>query len=126
MFTTHRKRFEKRFEAFRSLPHPPCLTYDDYVSGSDFSACASDDLLASATNCFRSAKALVDWQLDAIVVTCGDDLFIPMKRPEILQIAKVCVHNLLSIHKLSSTENRSTSAWLEFNAHKQYCTMHAE
>lgn len=112
------------------------------MSGSDFSTCVSDDLLASATNCFRSAKALVDWLLDAIVVTCGDepaneseekrqgdDLFIPMKRPEILQIAKVCVHNLLSIHKLSSIgcgSQLTEETWLEFNTHKQYCTLHAK
>lgn len=123
---------------FRSLPYPPCLTYDDYVSGSDFSTCASDDLLASATNFFRSAKALVDWLLDAIVVTFVDepadeyDVFIPMKKQEILQVAKVCVHNLLSIHKLSSIgcghppPEKKCRAWLEFNTHKQYCTLHAE
>lgn len=144
MFTTHHKRFEKRFEAFRTLPHPPCLTYDDYVRGSDFSAIASDDLLASATDCFRSAKGVVDWLLGAIVVADGegdgladelaekrqdDDLYIPIRRQEILQLAKVCVHTSLFFHKLTAmgcgpqSSEKNTIFRLEFNHHKQYCTL---
>jgi hypothetical protein len=141
MFTTHQQRFEKRYEAFRTIPHPPPLTYEDYVRGTDFSTVASDDLVASATNCFRSAKGSIDWLLGAIVVEGGDkpatalpekrhddDLYIPIRRQEILQLAKVCVHNLLCFHKLTSIcgphpPEKSKSVRLEFNAHKQYCTL---
>lgn len=142
MFTTHKRRFEKRYEAFRTIPHPPPLTYEDYVRGTDFSTVASDDLVASATNCFRSAKGAIDWLLGAIVLECGDkpatallekrhddDLFIPIRRQELLHLAKVCVHNLLFFHKLTSMggvpqpSEKNTSVRLEFNAHKQYCTL---
>ena len=131
-FTTHQKRFEKRFEAFRAIPHPPCLSYDDYVNGSDFSAVASNDSLASATNCFCSAKGEVDWLLGAIVLAGkrqNDDLCIPIRREEILQLAKVCVHNLLFFHSLTTMDCRdrpsdsNTTVRLGFNTHKQFCTL---
>jgi len=136
MFTTHQMRFEKRFEVFRTLPQPPSLSYEDYLKGSDFSAVASKDLLLSAADCFRSAKGIIDSLLDAIVLEgCAtnstrrdDDLYISIRRQEILQIAKVCVANSLFLHKLSSTEGSELHfgerhASLEFKAHKLYCTL---
>ncbi len=127
-FTSHQKRFEKRFEAFRAIPHPPCLTYDDYVNGSNFSAVASNDLLASATTCFRSAKGEADWLLGAIAVEGGDspaDFYIPIRK-ENLQLAKVCVHNILFFQSLDCRDHPSdsnTNVRLEFNTHKQFCTL---
>lgn len=136
MFTTHQKRFEKRFEVFRTLSQPPSLSYDDYVKGSDFSAVQGKDLLASAADCFRSAKGIVDSLLDVIVseecvhsLTRGDDdLYISIRRQEILQIAKVCVSNSLFLHKLalmkgSDLNSGERSVSLEFKAHKLYCTL---
>jgi len=141
MFTTHQKRFEKRFEAFSTLYQPPSLSYDDYVRGSDFSAVQRKDLLASATDCFRSGKGIVDWLLDVIVVEGtnktevngtvkrnDDDLFISIRREEIMSLAKVCVTNSLFLHKLASITDSgkdpgNSNVSLEFNAHKQYCTM---
>ena len=141
MFTTHTKRFDKRFEAFRALSYPPSLSYDDYVKGSDFSIVKSNDLLASATDCFRSAKDLIDWLLDVISLESqdksifdlaekrqDDDLYISIRREEVLQLAKICVHNSLYLHKLKSVGNwakasTENDARLEFNAHKQYCTL---
>jgi hypothetical protein len=135
MFTTHQKRFEKRFEVFLTLPQPPSLSYEDYVRGSDFSAVASKHLLSSAADCFQCAKGVIDSLLDAIVSEgCAadstrrdDDLYVSIRRQEILQIAKVCVANSLFLHKLASTEGSELrsgerSASLEFKAHKLYCT----
>ena len=136
MFTTHQKRFEKRFEVFRTLPQPPSLSYKDYLKESDFSAVASKDLLSSAADCFRSAKGIIDSLLDAIVLEgCAtnlthrdDGLYISIRRQEILQIAKVCVANSLFLHKLalmdgSDIRSGERSASLEFKAHKLYCTL---
>ncbi|KAL7548543.1 hypothetical protein ACHAWF_011828 [Thalassiosira exigua] len=135
MFTTHQRRFDERFEAFSTLPQPPRLSYEDYVRGSDFSAVQGKDLLASASDCFRAAKGVVDWLLDAIVSEeCdestidrnekrrNDDLYLSIRRAEIMAYAKVCVSNSLFLHKLASSKPGSGSASLAFEAHKQYCT----
>ncbi|KAL7537015.1 hypothetical protein ACHAXR_007535 [Thalassiosira sp. AJA248-18] len=140
MFTTHQKRFEKRFEAFSTLPQPPSLSYEDYMRGSDFSAVQKKDLLASATDCFRSGKGVVDWLLDVVVLeNCDesningtekrkdDDLYISIRREEIMALAKVCVTNSLFLHKLASATanagSKNSKVSLEFKAHKQYCTL---
>eukprot|EP00571_Detonula_confervacea_P010433 CAMPEP_0172302278 /NCGR_PEP_ID=MMETSP1058-20130122/4010_1 /TAXON_ID=83371 /ORGANISM="Detonula confervacea, Strain CCMP 353" /LENGTH=1036 /DNA_ID=CAMNT_0013012701 /DNA_START=265 /DNA_END=3371 /DNA_ORIENTATION=- len=141
MFTTHQKRFEKRFEAFSTLPQPPSLSYEDYIRGSDFSAVQSQDLLSSASDCFRSGKGVVDWLLDVIVPaeSCDeytidlaekrkdDDLYIGIRREEIMALAKVCVSNSLFLHKLASMtggakNSGKSSVSLDFKAHKLYCT----
>ncbi len=138
-FTSHQKRFEKRFEAFRAIPHPPCLTYDDYLNGSDFSSVASNDLLSSATNYFRSAKAEIDRLLSAIVVEEGDspangkrqndDYSYTSIREENLQLAKVCVHNLLFFRSLTTIDckihppDSKTNVSLELKTHRQFCTL---
>lgn len=141
MFTTHQQRFEKRFEAFSTLPQPPSLSYEDYIRGSDFSAVQSKDLLASATDCFRSGKGVVDWLLDVVVPeSCDgstidetekrkdDDFYISIRREEIMAIAKVCVTNSLFLHKLASMsgckqKSGKSRVALEFKAHKLYCTL---
>ena len=143
MFTTHQKRFEKRFAAFSTMPQPPSLAYEDYVQGSDFSAVQSKDLLKSATECFRSGKGVVDWLLDVVVCEKtyddstinktekrrDDDLYIPIRRDEIMALAKVCVTNSLFLHKLGTmigSEKKSSGdgikGSLENNTHKLYCT----
>lgn len=141
MFTTHQKRFEKRFEAFSTLPQPPRLSYDDYLRGSDFSSVESELLLASATDCFKSGKGIVDWLLDVVVPeSCDkstidsaekrrdDDLYISIHREEIMALAKVCVSNSLFLHKLASKKGGKPSSEdnnvsMEFKTHKLYCTL---
>merc|ERR1712238_374439 len=131
-FTAHEKRFAKRFEAFSRFTQPPHLSYNDYLRGTDFSAVERKDLLVSTSDCFRSVKGLVDWFLDVVVAeNCdearidvtnkrtSDDIFSVMRREEILAFAKVCVTNSLSLHTLSGSSHAS----LQFQAHKQFCTV---
>lgn len=146
MFTTHQKRFDKRFEAFGTLSQPPKLSYDDYVRGSDFSNVQSKDLLASALECFKQGKDVIDFLLSVIVSGDCDkstinvtekrednDLYIPIHRNEIMALAKVCVTNTLFLHKLASivsgekdSNSISNSAKLEVQAHKLYCTFNIQ
>jgi len=122
------------------MPQPPSLAYEDYVQGSDFSAVQSKDLLKSATECFRSGKGVVDWLLDVVVCEKttttnetekrrDDDLYIPIRRDEIMALAKVCVTNSLFLHKLGTmigSEKKSSGdgikGSLENNTHRLYCT----
>ena len=136
MFTTHELRFTKRFEVFNDIPQPPPLSYNDYKQGSDYSSVKSKDLLASASECFRSAKSIIDWLLEVIVSDkvddttsaekrSDDDMFLPVHRDEVMSLAKVCVTNTLFLLKLSSvvdTGNNSESVSLEYKANKMYCT----
>jgi len=138
MFTTHEMRFAKRFEAFSDIPQPPPLSYNDYKQGSDYSSVKSKDLLSSASECFRSAKGIIDWLLEVIVSDkvddnssaekrSDDDIYLPIHRDEVMSLAKVCVTNSLFLLKLSSVvgaENNigSSSVSLEYKINKMYCT----
>ena len=127
-------RFTKRFEVFSDIPQPPPLSYNDYKQGSDYSSVKSKDLLASASECFRSAKGIIDWLLEVIVSDKVDDttsaekrsdcdMFIPVHRDEVLSLAKVCVTNTLFLLKLSSiSDTNSESVSLEYKVNKMYCT----
>ena len=139
IFTTHKRMFEKRFDVFSDLPQPPSLSYDDYKRGSDFSAVNSKDLIASTKECFRAAKSCVDRLLEVIlphdttvipVITeqrKNEDLYISIRREEIMALAKVCVSNSLFLLKLetATTNNKSPSekVALVFSSHKEYFTV---
>ena len=100
-------------------------------------------MLKSATECFRSGKGVVDWLLDVVVCEKtyddstinktekrrDDDLYIPIRRDEIMALAKVCVTNSLFLHKLGTmigSEKKSSGdgikGSLENNTHRLYCT----
>lgn len=139
LFTTHRKRFERRFEVFGNLPQPPSLSFDDYETGSDFSAVNGRDLIASARDCFRMGKSVVDRLLD-VILPCDtpaalsgieqrkdDDLFVSIRREEIMALAKVCVSNSLFLLKLETAleglKPAEEISSLTFDTHKAYCTV---
>lgn len=114
------------------LSQPPHLSYEDYTRGSDFSAVKSEELLASATECFRSGKSVVDQLLSVMSsqedISNTDKLYFPIQREEVLARAKVCVTNSLFLHQLASATSKgktldSSSVSIDFKAHKQYCTM---
>jgi len=123
---------------FSDIPQPPPLSYNDYKQGSDYSSVKSKDLLSSASECFRSAKGIIDWLLEVIVSDkvddttsaekrSDDDIYIPIHREEVMSLAKVCVTNSLFLLKLSSVvgaENNvgSSSVSLEYKINKMYCT----
>lgn len=136
-FTNHERRFEKRFEVFSQLPQPPSLSYDDFKKGSDFSAVNSKDLIASAMDCFRTGKSAVDRLLEVIlpsdtdivpVITeqrKNDDLYVSIRREEVMALAKVCVSNSLFLIKLDKSmggQKAKEMVTLVFDAHKEFCT----
>ena len=138
LFTSHKRRFEKRFEVFTNLPQPPSLSYDDFAQGSDFSAVNNRDLIASAQDCFRTGKATIDRLLEVILPAdtaitpnpteqrTNDDLYVSIRREEIRALLKVCVSNSLFLLKLETALNDPDSdqkVSLLFDAHKEFCTI---
>uniref|UniRef100_A0A7S1ZHY9 Uncharacterized protein n=1 Tax=Ditylum brightwellii TaxID=49249 RepID=A0A7S1ZHY9_9STRA len=145
-FTTHQRRFEKRFESFSVISQPPPLTYDDYCQGSDFSSIQPEELLASAAECFRASKAAVDKLLvmlnkrsgsssallsSTTSMTASDEKdmlnYLPVAKEEVMSLAKVCVGNSLFLHKLTqqvrSGEKVTGKVLIDFSAHKQFCSI---
>ena len=137
LFTSHKRRFDKRFEVFRTLPQPPGLSYDDFEQGSDFSAVKNRDLIASANDCFRTGKKTVDRLLEVILPTeavtpnpteqrMDGDFYVSIRREEIRALLKVCVSNSLFLLKLEPAINGQDDQQrvsLVFDAHKEYCTI---
>ena len=135
IFTNHKRRFVKRFDVYRELPQPPSLSFDDYQAGSDFSSVDRKNLLSSAQDCFRQGKSNVDRLLEVILPNDttftptiteqrkNDDLYISIRREEIMAMAKVCVSNSLLLLKLeTSLQESKAMGTLVFHAHKGYCT----
>merc|ERR1711957_130387 len=159
-FTTHQIRFKKRFELFYQGKQPPPLTYDDYEKGSDFSCVSQNGLLASSADSFRAGKAAVDKVLsqldddnsDNCITGCNDENskdfnsididYCSIGKNEAISFAKVCVGNLVFLHKLSQvvdsrrlkevgnkgkeaqiSSNTSCNISFDFKASKQYCTI---
>merc|ERR1712032_1198764 len=79
-FTTHKTRFQKRFEIFQFIDYPPYLSYDDYKEMSDFRSVSQTDLLSSTTAYFRKGKAI----LDRIITMIGsmDQAYSPLYKCE--------------------------------------------
>ena len=123
MFTSHQRRFEKRFESFTILPQPQPLSFEDYLRGSDFSAVRNDDLVQSAGDCFRSCKGVIEKLMQAVIAR-NDDFYVSIRREEAIALTKVCVANSLFLHKLSiAPPSKVSEVSVEFNAHKEYCTL---
>ena len=159
-FTTHQIRFKKRFELFYQVKQPPPLTYNDYEKGTDFSCVSQNDLLSSSADSFRAGKAAVDRVLsqldddnsDNCITGCNDENskdfnsididYCSIGKNEAISFAKVCVGNLVFLHKLSQvvdsrrlkevgnkgkeaqiSSNTSCNISFDFKASKQYCTI---
>ena len=124
-FTTHRERFQKRFESFQLIKQPPPLIYDDFLKGSDFSAVSQDELLTSTTDCFKATKSAID----KILVQIGeiDANYCSIRKDDAMKLAKVCIGNLLFLHKFScnihTNDSRSFEVKFDFAAHKQFCSI---
>ena len=130
-FTSHSYRFQKRFEVFGSLPQPPQLTYEDFLQGSDFSNVTPADLISSASDCFKSAKVIVDKLLGEIGAKFDGKISSPVRKEEVMKFAKVCVGNTLFLHKLRQLVEKNRpgckitekSVTFDFGVHEQFCTI---
>ncbi|KAL3944097.1 MAG: hypothetical protein SGBAC_001828 [Bacillariaceae sp.] len=124
-FTSRERIFEKRFEAFQVMPQPPPLTYADYKQGSDFSSVDQNELLKSASECFKASKGMVDkleLQLKGI-----DSDFVSSSENDLRQLAKISVGNTIYLAKLSQmvAQNGTSSGCLaiDMETSVQFCTM---
>ena len=153
-FTSHAQRFQKRFELFAQcqLPQPPVLSYNDYLQGSDFSQVSSEDLILSASDCFKSAKHVIDKILETMNLyehehqrqqqtyknNEKDEKSIyqmmqqPIQKEEVMRLAKVCVGNSLFLHQFhqlnhnNSKKMETKKVVLDFTVHDQFCTIKLE
>jgi len=125
-FTSHRMRFEKRYEAFSIFTTPQPLTYDDFEHGYSYANVSQQALIASATECFKDSKVIVDKLLSQLPDK-GDDCYAPIRKQEVMNIAKVCVGNSLFLHKLSKQVQNGGKAkgtvTFDFEAHRAFCTI---
>lgn len=126
-FTSHTKRFQKRFEAFAVVTTPPPLTYDDFEQGYSYANVGQQELISSATECFKASKAVVDNLLSQLGDEDEDDCYAAIRRQEMMNIAKVCVGNSLFLHKLSrQVQTGGKAEWsisFDFDAHNAFCTI---
>lgn len=125
-FTSQKKRFEKRYEAFAIIMTPQPLTYDDFERGYSYTNVSQTELIFSATECFKASKAVVD-KLLSLLGDSDDDCSAPIRKQEVMNIAKVCVGNSLFLHKLSrQVQNDGRvegTVSFDFEAHREFCTI---
>ena len=127
-FTTTKKIFHTRFECLHQFNQPPPLTYDDFQKGTDFSSVSSNGLIASATDCFKTCRSVLDEmtkKLDTNNTTFGVNY--GMSREEIKKVTKVCIANSLALLKLSQSITRGEiglcKVEFDFTTHKKYCSI---
>ena len=125
-FTSQRKRFSKRYEAFAGISTPPTLTYDDFEQGYSHADVSQQTLIASAMDCFKASKTVVDKLLSDIGDEAdGDNCYLPIRRAELKSLAKVCIGNSLFLHKLlrqvQSGEAAEGKVSFDFEAHRAFC-----
>ena len=108
------------------MSHPAALKYDDYNQGSDFSSVSLLDLINSSSECFKSAKVIVD----TIVAQLGKikESYHAIRKEELTKLAKVCVGNSLYLHKLlehhqKGYKSSDLSVQFDFKSHNQYCSI---
>ena len=125
-FTSQQKRFSQRYEAFGGISTPPTLTYDDFEQGYSHADVSQQALIASAMDCFKASKTVVDKLLSDIGDDDGDDsCFLPIRRAELKSLAKVCIGNSLFLQKLlrqvQSGEAAEGKVSFDFEAHPAFC-----
>ena len=85
--------------------------------------------MASAAECFRLAKSLVDKLLLAFSVgKTSDDEVLVVTKEEVMKLAKVCVGNSLFLHKISRSEEKEKKGEklkveLDWPVHHQFCSI---
>eukprot|EP00536_Pseudo-nitzschia_multiseries_P013959 jgi/Psemu1/310418/fgenesh1_kg.636_\ len=124
-FTSKQRIFEKRFELFSCIQQPPQLSYEDYLSGSDFSKVPQTDLLASTADSFRLSKSMVDRLLAQVPLIDAD--YLPVQVEELRQLAKVCVGNSIYLQRLiqmiKGNEESKAQVTIDTHTNGQFCTI---
>lgn len=108
------------------MSHPAALKYDDYIQGSDFSTVSQLDLINSSSECFKSAKVIVD-----TIVAKSENIkesYLAIRKEELTKLAKVCVGNSLYLHKLLEHQQKGNkicdlSVLFDFKSHNQFCSI---
>ena len=125
-FTSKERIFEKRFEAFQVMLQPPPLTYADYKQGSDFSNVDQNELLKSASECFKTSKTMVD-KLESHLKSIDSD-FVSASENDQRQLAKISVGNTIYLAKLTQmvTQSGGKSSGglsIDMETSVQFCTI---
>jgi hypothetical protein len=124
-FTSPERIFEERFAAFVHIPQPPPLSYGDFVEGCDYSEVEPQDLLATTSKCFVSAKAAVDQMLQDVRQI--DPAHAPLQEAELRALLKVCVGNNVYLLKLKSLVDSSAASTatplISFEGKSPFCTI---
>ena len=124
-FTSKERVFEKRFEVFQVMAQPPPLTYADYLEGSDFSKVNQNELLKSASDCFKASKTMVDKLEEQLKGIDAD--FVSAGEADLRLLAKISVGNTVYLAKLTQSvaQNGKTSGELSIDMEPsvQFCTI---
>ncbi|VEU35220.1 unnamed protein product [Pseudo-nitzschia multistriata] len=127
-FTTSQRIFEKRFELFSCIQQPPPLSYEDYLSGSDFSKVSQGDLWASTADSFRLSRSIIERLLAQIPLIDPD--YSAVKEEELRQLAKVCVGNSIYLQKMIQAVNGKGESMpkikIDNKTNRQFCMIKIE
>ena len=137
-FTSRQTIFERRYAVFQTIRHPPALTFEDYVEGSNGSNISVTDLCQSASVIFKSCRSLVDSILADLSSTSHaknnnnnntrNRASCPVLESEARSLLKVCVGNSVYLMKLTQLVRTPKGApppkatiEFDFGAHQEFC-----
>lgn len=125
-FTSLRRVFAARFDAFRPIQQPPPLSYDDFVAGSDYRQVSPADLLRTTAECLQGCRRAADQLLaelaamEPAAARCA-----PARESELRWLQKVCLGNALYLMKLQSIvqsqEADAVRVTFDFDGPNQFC-----
>ena len=120
-FTSPRKQFEKRFEPFLSIRHPPFLSYDDYVAGADSSGIPAETMLQATAELFQASKICAESILKDL--SNMEPYYTPIREEEVRAMLKVSVGNAVYLMKLRQYYGKAEKLQVEygFDVHKEFC-----
>lgn len=130
-FTSYSNIFEKRFEVFAEIRHPPPLTYEHYLEGTDFSKIEATDLIQTVVDGFQHCRKMMD-QIIHDFLSDGDtkessvdSLYAAVSESELRSLIKVCIGNAVYAQKLrqllESGGTGTATVSYDFESHDQFC-----
>eukprot|EP00977_Amphora_coffeiformis_P011817 scaffold2897_cov178-Amphora_coffeaeformis.AAC.22 len=122
-FTTPRKQFEKRFEPFLAIRHPPFLSYDDYESGADSSGIPAEAMLQATAELFQAAKVAAESILHDLKEIVP--YYTPVMEDQVRALLKVSVGNAVYLMKLRQHYGKREKLQVDydFDVHEEFCTI---